>query len=154
MARLVTNGLLADAVKFLAHALPKRESVWWAWVCAPARRRAPHRLRRIANALAATETLGDAAQRRQSARGDVPPPRRLISERRAGCAALAAFLSMGSVAPPNAQAVAPPEFASAKAVAGAVTLSAVAEPKQAEARFKEYIGLGLEVADRTQLWQT
>jgi hypothetical protein len=31
---LIQEGLFQDAVSFLAHALPKREAVWWAWVCA------------------------------------------------------------------------------------------------------------------------
>src|SRR5436190_17204799 len=31
---LVENAHFQDAVRFLAHALPKREAVWWAWVCA------------------------------------------------------------------------------------------------------------------------
>src|ERR1035438_5097774 len=31
---LMDNRLFADAVRFLAHALPKREAVWWGWVCA------------------------------------------------------------------------------------------------------------------------
>src|SRR5581483_6117015 len=32
---LVERGEFADAVRFLAHSLPKREAVWWAWFCAP-----------------------------------------------------------------------------------------------------------------------
>src|SRR5256714_2794081 len=31
---LIEHGLYADAVRVLAHALPRREAVWWAWVCA------------------------------------------------------------------------------------------------------------------------
>src|ERR1035438_2362379 len=31
---LVDKHLYPDAVRFLAHALPKREAVWWAWVSA------------------------------------------------------------------------------------------------------------------------
>src|SRR4051812_35401730 len=34
VATLVERELFADAVAFLAHALPRREAVWWAWVCA------------------------------------------------------------------------------------------------------------------------
>ena len=30
---LVENGHPADACQFLAHALPKREAVWWACLC-------------------------------------------------------------------------------------------------------------------------
>src|SRR6185436_10032367 len=31
---LVEKKLYPDAVRFLAHALPKREAVWWGWMCA------------------------------------------------------------------------------------------------------------------------
>src|SRR5512133_3693618 len=31
---LIERGRLPDAVRLIAHGLPKRESVWWAWVCA------------------------------------------------------------------------------------------------------------------------
>src|SRR4051812_46454440 len=31
---LVERELYSDAVRFIAHALPRREAVWWAWVCA------------------------------------------------------------------------------------------------------------------------
>src|SRR5271169_4145798 len=34
--RLCTEGLWIDAVRFLAHALPKREAVWWACLAARA----------------------------------------------------------------------------------------------------------------------
>src|ERR1039458_1102468 len=34
VALLLEKALFPDAVRFVAHALPKREAVWWAWVCA------------------------------------------------------------------------------------------------------------------------
>src|SRR5260370_1768166 len=34
VALLMEKALFPDAVRFIAHALPKREAVWWAWVCA------------------------------------------------------------------------------------------------------------------------
>src|SRR5262245_52275484 len=34
IGRLTAANLHAEAVRFLAHALPRRECVWWAWVCA------------------------------------------------------------------------------------------------------------------------
>src|ERR1700751_2754793 len=50
---LVEKNLFADAVRFLAHALPKREAVWWGWVCA--RRADPDPTPVTKAALAATE---------------------------------------------------------------------------------------------------
>jgi len=34
VALLLDKALFPDAVRFVAHALPKREAVWWAWVSA------------------------------------------------------------------------------------------------------------------------
>src|SRR5262249_61133554 len=34
VARLRERGLWADAIRFLAHRLPKREAVWWGCLCA------------------------------------------------------------------------------------------------------------------------
>src|ERR1044071_4286955 len=34
VAMLLERELHVDAVRFLAHGLPRREAVWWAWVCA------------------------------------------------------------------------------------------------------------------------
>jgi hypothetical protein len=71
----------------------------------------------------------------------------------AGCAALAAFMTSGSLAPPEAPVVPPGEFMTAKAVSGSVTLAAViGDPDTAPERFTEFVNLGIEVADRTRLW--
>jgi hypothetical protein len=34
VALLMSKKLYADAVRFVAHALPKREAVWWGWISA------------------------------------------------------------------------------------------------------------------------
>ena len=151
VAQLLAHDLHADAIRFIAHALPRREAVWWAWVCA----------RKVAGAEpeAAIKAALDATERwivqpteehrRQALHfgevADFGTP--------AGCAALAAFMSAGSLAPPNAPPVPPDEFMTAKAVAGSVTLAAVAtEPERAVEKFNEFVQVGLEVADRTKLW--
>jgi hypothetical protein len=151
IGRLLGAKMHADAVRFLAHALPRRECVWWAWVCARKAAGAEPPLE-IKNALDATErwivqpsedhrrqtlVFGEAADFGTSA----------------GAAALAAFMSGGSLAPPHAPVVPPGEFMTAKAASGSVTLAAVAdEPERTAAQFVEFVTLGLEVGDRTKLW--
>src|SRR6185369_17729133 len=55
----------------------------------------------------------------------------------AGCAALAAFMSGGSLAPPEAPPVPPSEFMTAKAVSNAVIFAAVTkEPERAPEKFR------------------
>ena len=34
VSKLMEKQLYPDAVRFVAHALPKREAVWWAWMSA------------------------------------------------------------------------------------------------------------------------
>jgi hypothetical protein len=72
----------------------------------------------------------------------------------AWCAGVGAFLSGGSVAPPDAPEVPPSQFASSKLVAGAVMISAVAtEPEKAPEKYKSFIDQALDVANRIQLWE-
>ncbi|MGH7617229.1 MAG: DUF6931 family protein [Gemmatimonadaceae bacterium] len=147
---LVAGNLFADAVRFLAHALPRRECVWWAWVCARKAAGAEPPLP-IQNALDATERwiMQPTEEHRRAALqfGELAD-----FGTAAGCAALAAFMSGGSLAPPDAPPVPAGEFMTAKAVSGSVTLSAVSDADHADEKFAECINLGLEVADRTKLW--
>ncbi len=153
IASLVEHEHYADAVRLLAHALPKREAIWWAWVSA----------RRVLNgepppsirtALQATEQwiMQPTEEHRRpmltiAEEADIGTP--------PGCAALAVFLSGGSIAPPQLPPVEPGEFAAAKAIAGSVTLAAVStEPERAPEKFRAFIAQGLEVARRLNLWQT
>ena len=57
-------------------------------------------------------------------------------------------------APPNAPAVPPGEFLTAKAVSGAVIFAAVArEPEKAPERFRSFVAQGLDVTNRVKLWE-
>jgi hypothetical protein len=148
---LTEKGLYADAVRILAHALPCREAVWWAWVCA---RKASgvEPAPPLKAALDATERWiiqpTDENRRMAHRTGEAAE-----FSTAAGCAALAAFMSGGSLAPPEAPIVPPGEFMAAKAVSGSVMLAAVAtEPERADEKFRDFITLGLEVAERTKLW--
>lgn len=148
---LIEHDLNVDAIRLLAHALPKREAVWWAWVCA----------RKSAGAQPAPPIRAaiDATERwvvqpsEENRRLAMKAGEAADFGTAAGCAALAAFMTSGSLAPPDAPIVPPGEFLCAKAVSGSVTMAAVSEPKLAAEKFKEFVNLGLEVADRTKLWE-
>lgn len=149
--QLVSNGLFPDAVRIIAHALPRREAVWWAWVCArkvSGDEPAPP----VKAALDATERW--IVQPTEENRRDALAYGEAAEfGTAAGCAALAAFMSSGSLAPPDVPPVPPGEYLTAKAVSGSVTLAAVAtEPERADEKFQEFLKLGLEVADRTKMW--
>ena len=147
---LVEKKLYPDAVRFLAHALPRRESVWWAWVCA--RRAAGDKPpAKIKAALDATEKW-IAQPNDENRRAVMKAAQAAGFHTPAGCAGLAAFLSGPSLAPPESQAVAPGPYDSAKAVGGAVTIAAVAVPEKSAESFRVFIQQGLEVAARIKLW--
>lgn len=149
---LADNKLFPDAVRFLAHALPKREAVWWAWVCAR-RAAAANPSPEIKAALAATETwIAQPTDENRRAAHAAAKVAGLGTS--AGCAGLAAFFSGGSLAPAHVQPVPPGEYLAAKAVSGAVIFAAVAtEPEKAPEKFNQAIAQGMEVTVKIKLWE-
>jgi hypothetical protein len=143
-----------DAVAFLAHALPKREAVWWACRCA----------RQAAAAAPLTPPADAALQAAEAWVADPAEPNRRKAHAAAeaaqlstpaGCAALAAFLSGGSLAPPEVKTPVPPgEHLTARIVAGSVQLAAVATaPEKAPEKFRAFIALGRDVASGKNQWK-
>jgi len=144
LPRLIEAGMLADAARFLAHALPKREAVWWACMCA--RATAPEPPPPDAEALAAAEAW---------VRKPDEEHRRAAMAKAEGAgfrspeawAAVAAFWSGGSMAPAGQPVVPPAEHLTGVAVAGAVSLAAVRrEPEKAEATLRRFLDSGLDIA--------
>lgn len=160
---LVEHKQFNDAVKMIAHVLPKREAVWWACLAA---RNASQQIAALdpgasdagASAEANKSALENAAitaaetwvkepseENRQKAK--------LLGEKTghksAGSwAATAAFWSAGSMTPEGEPVVPPPPYLYAHAVAGCVTLAAVLpNPENREANFHRYIKQGLDLAN-------
>jgi len=151
VATLVAHERYPDAVGLLAHALPTREAIWWAWLCA--RKAADlEPAPPLREALQAVERwIVEPVDEHRRAAGAVAEAVDLSTP--AGCAALAVFLSGGSLAPPGMPPVEPPPYSAAKALAGGVILAAVgAQPERAPERFRAFIAQGVEVGRRLQLW--
>jgi len=152
VAKLMEKTLYPDAVRFLAHALPKREGVWWAWMSArrTAGENAPPPVKA---ALEATEKWiaqpSDENRRAAKAASDVAK-----LETPAGCAGLAAFFSGESLGPPDLPPVPPGPYLAAKAVSGAVNLAALGgDPKETPDKFKTFVAQGVDVTKRIKLWE-
>jgi hypothetical protein len=143
--RLCAAGLWIDAVRFLAHALPKREAVWWGCLAARATLgETPHDAARGAVDAAEAwvyrpnEDNRRAAMAAATAAGNDSP---------AGWAARGAFWSGGSLAPPEGPVVPPAETLTGAAVAGAVCLAAVQrEPEHAPDKYRLFVAQGLDIA--------
>jgi hypothetical protein len=152
VALLMEKALFPDAVRFIAHALPKREAVWWAWVCAR-RSGGESPPPKIRAALDATEKW-IAQPNDDNRRSAMAAAQKAELDTAAGCAGLAAFFSGGSLAPPDAAPVSPGEFLAAKAVSGAVIFAAIAkQPERAPERFRSFVAQGIEVTNRVKLWE-
>jgi hypothetical protein len=150
---LMEKQLYPDAVRFLAHALPKREAVWWAWVCAR-KTSGPNPAPKIKAALEATEKwIADPSE--ECRRAAMAAAQQAEFGTAAGCAGLAAFFSGGSLSPPDAPPVPPGEHLTAKAVSGAVIFAAVTpEPEKAPEKFKSFVAQGVEVTVKIKLWES
>jgi hypothetical protein len=142
--------LFADAERLLAHALPKREAVWWAAQCVKATfgDQLPP-TDKAAFAVAEEWAAEPTESNRRRAEGAAE---RTKHETAAGWAAAAAFFSGGSIAPPDMPEVPPTETLAAQAVIVAISLSANADPKKSPARHAEFHALGARVADAQVRW--
>ena len=149
---LMDNKLYPDAVRFLAHALPKREAVWWGWMSAR-RAAGDHPPPKIKAALEATEKW--IAQPNEENRRAAHAAAQVAEfSTAAGCAGLGAFFSGGSMAPPEAPVVPPGDYLTAKAISGAVNFAAMGgPPKEAPEKFKSFVAQGVDVARRIKLWE-
>jgi hypothetical protein len=145
LQRLEASGFLVEAARLVAHALPKREAVWWACMCAF--HTAPPDLPendRLARELAEdwvrqqTDKLRREAMTKAEA-GDFGTPE--------AWAAVAAFWSGDSMAPEGQAAVPPAPHLCATAVAGAIVLAAVrGDPIRQPARLKRFLESGRNIA--------
>ena len=141
----------ADAARFLAHALPKREAVWWACLCIE-QMLGPEPAPAAAAAVnAARSWVIDPSDENRRATFPVAEAAKVGSP--AGCAAMAAFLSGGSLAPPNLTAVPPADHLTADMVACSLALATViTEPEKASEKYTSILKLGLEIVEGQHLW--
>jgi hypothetical protein len=152
LAALTNKQLAVDAVRFLAHALPKREAVWWACLCTRAALGTAAEPAMAAAVQAAEKWVGDPSEDNRRAAGAAAEAAGMSNP--AGCAAMAAFWSGGSLAPPKLPVVPPGEHLTGHGVAGAVLLAAVlTEPQKAAEKHRRFLALGAEVADGANRWK-
>lgn len=146
LGTLLAEERLEEAVQFLAFALPQREAVWWACTCARLELREPVPQAEL-DAVEAAETWvrrptddnrREAMERAQATSFDVP----------AAWAAVAAFWSGGSLAPPNVPEVPVAPHLIGVAVAGAVSLAAVqTEPEHAQKKRERFLTVAVDIAN-------
>ncbi len=138
--------LFADAIRFLAMALPKRESVWWACVAARAMMKQNTPPQDVATLSAAEAWVYQPTE--ENRRQAMAYAEAAEFKTAASWAATAAFWSAGSMAPPDAPVVPPAPDLTAKAVTGAVLLAAstVDDPEKIDEVYVQMLGIGLNIA--------
>ncbi|UTM57063.1 Twin-arginine translocation pathway signal [Photobacterium sp. CCB-ST2H9] len=139
----MTQEMFADAVTFLAHALPVRECIWWAACCAATRSDwNEHEANAVRAAKAWVHTPDETSRRYAEQMAELAG-----LESGAGWAAQSAFWSGGSMTSPKDPVVPPPPYLYAQAVAGCINLSAVLpDGEDAKQRYRDFIDMGLNIA--------
>ena len=142
---LLAADRMPDALRLIAHALPKREAVWWACMCArgvPALD--PNPL--DADALTAAELWvrrPDEASRRATM--EIAQKGGFRSAE--AWAAVGAFWSGGNMSAEGQPEVLPPEHLTGVAVVGSLMLSAMRhKPERAPARFGRFLTSARDIA--------
>jgi hypothetical protein len=145
--RLAAEGLFPDAIKLLALAMTRRDAVWWACRCCRESLADGEPPAALLALEAAERWTADPTEERRRAAHAASEAAGL--EAPAGCAALGAFFSGGSIAPPHVPDVPPAPHLAGHVAAGSVMLCAVrTEPEKAPEKYRAFLALGIAVADR------
>lgn len=144
--RLERAGLLIEATRLVAHALPAREAVWWA--CACSRHTAPSGVdpgaEEQVRAAAETWVRKPSDQHRRSAMQQAEASGFGSAE---AWAAVGAFWSGDSMAPPEAPKVPPQPHFTGLAVAGSVALAAARGPAtRRDGRLLKFLSSAKDIA--------
>lgn len=142
---LEAGGFLVEATRLLAYALPKREAVWWACMCAahtaPPDLAEPDRLAREA-AEQWVRQPNDKNRRAAMAHAEATS-----FEAPEAWTAVAVFWSGDTIGPEDQPAVPPAPHMTGKAVAGTIYLAAVrTDPSLQNARLKRFLESGRDIA--------
>ena len=143
--QMMERGCFHDAVKFLAHGLPRREAVWWA--CLAARHTLPTESDAIHEAAVVAAESWATRPNEENRLVAKQLAEKTAFKSAASWAATSAWWSSGSMAEPGQPEVPPPPFLYAQAVASAICLAAVLpDPLNANQRYQRYLSQGLDLA--------
>ena len=145
ITRLEDAGLVTEAAKLMAHALPKRECVWWACMCA--RHTAPPDLPEADAAAVSGAETWVRQQTDESRREAFEHAQRANFSSAEAWAAVAAFWSGDSMSPLGQPKTPPAPHLTGTATIGSVTLAAVrTHPVRRDERLRRFLASGREIA--------
>lgn len=141
LAVLVGGRHFADAIRFLAHAMPVREGVWWACVVAGLGPISEGEARCLERAEAWVYEPSEGLRR-----ACLPAAEALAFKGAASYAALAAYWS-GNLAPEGLAEVSPHPSLAAIGVGASLLLAATAgDPTRADDAFRDILARGVDIA--------
>ncbi len=150
--RLIAAKHYVDAAHLAAHALPRREAIWWACVSARMSYGAAAPPKQAAVLDAADAWVAQPTDEKRRAAFKLAEAAEFGNP--AGQIGMAVFFSSGSIAPAGQAELPPPPNMCANSVANAVILSAVlGDAKNAATRYPQFFTLGLEVANGKNRWK-
>jgi hypothetical protein len=145
LVRLEAAGFATEAVRVMAHALPKREAVWWACMCAL--HTAPPDLPEADRLARETAELWVRQQKDEQRRAAFAHAEASGFQTPEAWSAVAAFWSGDSMSPVDLPAVPPAPHLTGTAVAGSVALAGVrGDVKRQAARLKRFLESGRNIA--------
>jgi hypothetical protein len=145
IARLEEGGFVTEAAKLMAHALPRRESVWWACMCA--HHTTPPDLPEADVAAVTGAEDWVRKQTDESRREAFEHAQRANFGTAEAWAAVAAFWSGDSMSPVGLPKTPPAPHLCGTATIGSVTLAAVRiYPERRDARLRRFLASGREIA--------
>lgn len=142
---LIQKKEYVDAIRVLAYALSTTQAIAWAKLCADQFSRADNSEKFAAALAAVDQWLADPSD--ENRRSAMTAAQQAEFGTPAGSAALAVFLSGGSIAPPEMTPVEPAETMARNAVFNAVMLAALSrEPEKAETKYQIFLAEGQKLA--------
>lgn len=145
LQQLIALQLYPDAIRFLAHALPKREAVWWACLCA----RNGLTEKPPVNEIKAIECAEAWVYKptEDNRKLTLHAAETTAYKTAASWAAISAFWSGGDISPVPEAIVPPDEKLFAKAVVGAIMLAATqGEASKVSANYQLFLQQGINIA--------
>ena len=145
---LLQQSRFSDGITFLAAALPKREAVWWGCLsCGGSDASSLPPDDRRAIEAARTWVIDPSEANRRAAEAAANAGELLTAP---SCVAMAAFLSGGSMGPPEVPEIPPPDHLTGHTIACALSLAAASGSDEVAKRALE---LGIAVADGKNRWE-
>lgn len=143
---LLEKEYFADSIIFLAHALPKREAIWWACLCSKSMTNKKTKADDLASLTMAEKWVYEPDEKIRRMCGTLAEKGEYKSAQ--NWTAAAVFWSGGSITKEDEPAMEPAAYLYAHAVSGAI-LNAVGASvaDDIDMQFQEFIKQGLNIAD-------